>query len=120
MDIFLFSLKIFPGFPGGATGGPGSSFPSHGFIKYSLPKAPGRKSVEVYYPYDFTQQKMMPSIPQLPQMPNLFPFEYPPHTVPQQTPNIPNFDANPPQSQDPLQPALQDQPIQTGQVPVKP
>ncbi|KAM3864834.1 secretory calcium-binding phosphoprotein 5 [Diretmus argenteus] len=78
---------------------PTQSYPSQGFIKYSLPNAPGRKSVEIYYPYDFTQQRMMPNIPNLPQIPN-----------------VPTFDANPPQSQDPLQPALQDQPTQTSQV----
>ncbi|XP_071382385.1 secretory calcium-binding phosphoprotein 5 [Centroberyx affinis] len=104
-----------PTFTGGARGGlaPGS-FPSHGFIKYSIPQAPGRQSVELYYPYDFTQQKMMP-IPPLPQIPNLLPFEYGPQNVPQ---HMPAFDANPPQSQDPMQPAQQDQPTQTSQVPV--
>ncbi|XP_078138857.1 secretory calcium-binding phosphoprotein 5 [Centroberyx gerrardi] len=112
---------VFPHtFTGGAAGGPmpaPGSFPSHGFIKYSIPQAPGRQSVEVYYPYDFTQQKMMP-IPPLPQIPNLFPFEYAPQNVPQQNPNMLAFDANPPQSQDPMQPAQQDQPTQTSQVPV--
>uniref|UniRef100_A0A8C7I0I7 Uncharacterized protein n=1 Tax=Oncorhynchus kisutch TaxID=8019 RepID=A0A8C7I0I7_ONCKI len=38
------------------------SYPSQAFIKYSLPKAPGRKSVEIYYPYDFVQQKVNPDI----------------------------------------------------------
>ncbi|KAK1792835.1 hypothetical protein P4O66_012744, partial [Electrophorus voltai] len=35
----------YPGSPVGAGSGP--VFPSQAFIKYSLPKAPGRKSVEI-------------------------------------------------------------------------
>ncbi|XP_053336338.1 secretory calcium-binding phosphoprotein 5 isoform X1 [Clarias gariepinus] len=68
---------IHPGFPGTGAGGQGAGT---GYIKYSLPKAPGRKSVEIYYPYDFAQGKV------LPQLPNIFPFNYPPQTVPQQQP----------------------------------
>ncbi|XP_055780192.1 secretory calcium-binding phosphoprotein 5 [Salvelinus fontinalis] len=49
--------QSFPGMSnGGQINGP-QSYPSQAFIKYSLPKAPGRKSVEIYYPYDFVQQK---------------------------------------------------------------
>ncbi|KAM6971965.1 secretory calcium-binding phosphoprotein 5 [Aplochiton taeniatus] len=90
-----------PGFPSMTAGGPNSSpqsNPTQAFIKYSLPKAPGRKSVEIYYPYDFAQQKMMPSIPQMPHLPQM-----------------PSYEARPPQSQDPLQGVQQDQPMQTGQ-----
>nr|XP_046183560.1 AT-rich interactive domain-containing protein 1A-like [Oncorhynchus gorbuscha] len=114
---------VFPQrFPGWSTGGQingPQSYPSQAFIKYSLPKAPGRKSVEIYYPYDFVQQKMMPNNPQMPQIPNLFPNEYQPQTVPQQRPNIPfpPYNSQLPHSQDPLQPAEQEQPMQTGQVP---
>ncbi|XP_041721540.2 secretory calcium-binding phosphoprotein 5 isoform X2 [Coregonus clupeaformis] len=113
---------VFPQrFPGRSNGGQinGPSYLSQAFIKYSLPKAPGRKSVEIYYPYDFVQQKMMPNIPQMPPIPNLFPYEYQPQTVPQQIPNIPFPPQNSqlPHSQDPLQPAQQEQPVQTGQAP---
>ncbi|XP_045572734.1 gamma-gliadin isoform X1 [Salmo salar] len=109
----------FPGMSnGGQINGP-QSYPSQAFIKYSLPKAPGRKSVEIYYPYDFAQHKMMPNIPQMPQIPNLFPYEYQPQTVPQPRPNIPfpPYNSQLPHSQDPLQPAQQEQTVQTGQVP---
>uniref|UniRef100_A0A672YBX5 Secretory calcium-binding phosphoprotein 5 n=1 Tax=Sphaeramia orbicularis TaxID=375764 RepID=A0A672YBX5_9TELE len=108
------------GAAGGAT--PGQTFPSHGLIKYSIPQPPGRQSVEVYYPYDFTQQKIITSIPPMsnvPLRPNVLPFEYPPQNIPQQIPNIPTFDASPLPSQDPLAPLQQDQPTQTSQVPVK-
>ncbi|XP_029529865.1 AT-rich interactive domain-containing protein 1A-like isoform X1 [Oncorhynchus nerka] len=114
---------VFPQrFPGWSTGGQingPQSYPSQAYIKYSLPKAPGRKSVEIYYPYDFVQQKVMPNIPQMPQIPNLFQYEYQPQTVPQQRPNIPfpPYNSQLPHSQDPLQPAEQEQPMQTGQVP---
>ncbi|KAE8300197.1 hypothetical protein D5F01_LYC00333 [Larimichthys crocea] len=97
-------------------------FPSHGFIKYSIPQPPGRQSVEVYYPYDFSQQRIMTNMPPMtnvPQMPNVLPFDYPQQNIPQQIPNIPSFDANPIPSQDPLQPLQQDQPAQTSQVPPK-
>ncbi|XP_041721541.1 secretory calcium-binding phosphoprotein 5 isoform X3 [Coregonus clupeaformis] len=97
---------VFPQrFPGRSNGGQingPQSYLSQAFIKYSLPKAPGRKSVEIYYPYDFVQQKMMPNIPQMPPIPNI-PF-------PPQNSQLPH-------SQDPLQPAQQEQPVQTGQAP---
>ncbi|XP_019900622.1 secretory calcium-binding phosphoprotein 5 isoform X2 [Esox lucius] len=107
---------VFPqGFPG--TGGQnGQSYLSQAFIKYSLPKAPGRKSVEIYYPFDFVQQKMTNN-PQMPQLPNMFPFEYQPQTMPQQIPNIPFPPYDTRLSQDPMQGAQQEQPAQTGQVP---
>ncbi|KAM9363697.1 secretory calcium-binding phosphoprotein 5 [Symphorus nematophorus] len=80
--------QIYPHrFPGAA--GANQPFPSHGLIKYSIPQPPGRQSLEVYYPFDFSQQ------------------------------TIPAFDANPPPSQDPLQPLQQDQPAQTSQMPAK-
>ncbi|XP_068613096.1 secretory calcium-binding phosphoprotein 5 [Brachionichthys hirsutus] len=72
-------------FPG--TGNPAQPFPSHGLLKVSIPQPPGRQSVELYYPYDFSQQR------------------------------IPGFDANPLPSQDPLQPLQQDQPPPTSQTP---
>ncbi|KAG7241249.1 hypothetical protein INR49_025767 [Caranx melampygus] len=94
------------GVPGGMT---------HGFLKYSIPQPPGRQSVELYYPFDFSQQK-------------IFQVEYPPPPppppalphIPQQTLNIPSFDANPLPSQDPLQPVQLDQPAQIqNQMPAK-
>ncbi|TDH16227.1 hypothetical protein EPR50_G00017590 [Perca flavescens] len=96
-------------------------FSSQGFIKYSIPQPPGRQSVEVYYPYDFSQQRIMTNIPPMtnvPHMSNVLPFEYPPQNVPQ-IPNFPPFDANPLPSQDPLQSLQQDQPTQTSQMPAK-
>nr|XP_046235244.1 secretory calcium-binding phosphoprotein 5 [Scatophagus argus] len=108
-------------FPG-AGGNPSQPFPTHGFIKYSIPQPPGRQSVEVYYPYDFSQQRIMTNMPPMtnvPQMPNVLPFDFPPQNIPQQIPNIPSFDANPLPSQDPLQPLQQDQPTQTSQMPEK-
>ncbi|TKS68217.1 hypothetical protein D9C73_002278 [Collichthys lucidus] len=107
-------------FPGAGGSNPAQPFPSHGFIKYSIPQPPGRQSVEVYYPYDFSQQRIMTNMPPMtnvPQMPNVLPFDYPQQNIPQQIPNIPSFDANPIPSQDPLQPLQQDQPAQTSQVP---
>ncbi|XP_062333385.1 secretory calcium-binding phosphoprotein 5 [Osmerus eperlanus] len=83
------------------------------FLKYSVPKAPGRKSVEIYYPFDFTQQQM-PNIPQL------FPYDNSPQTVPQQDPIVPPYEARLPHAQDPLQPAQQEQPQRRGQVPMHP
>uniref|UniRef100_A0A672G9M1 Uncharacterized protein n=1 Tax=Salarias fasciatus TaxID=181472 RepID=A0A672G9M1_SALFA len=70
-------------------------FSSYGLIKYSIPQPPGRQSVEVYYPYDFSQQRV--NIPD-------FGLKF-----------NPTFDINTLPSQDPLAP-LQDQPIQTSQV----
>ncbi|KAJ8001257.1 hypothetical protein DPEC_G00192450 [Dallia pectoralis] len=110
---------VFPqGFPGSGGQNRKQSYLSQAFIKYSLPKAPGRKSVEIYYPFDYVQQKMTNN-PQMPQIPNIFPFEYQPQTMPQQTPNIPfpPYDTQLPPSQDPMQGAQQEQPAQTGQVP---
>uniref|UniRef100_A0A3Q3VZW8 Uncharacterized protein n=1 Tax=Mola mola TaxID=94237 RepID=A0A3Q3VZW8_MOLML len=89
-------------FPGTAGTNPAQNFPSHGFIKYSIPQPPGRQSVEVYYPYDFTQQRVLTNMPPMANVPHL--------------PNVPSFDANPPPSQDPLPPLQQDQTIQTSQV----
>ncbi|XP_044045173.1 secretory calcium-binding phosphoprotein 5 [Siniperca chuatsi] len=108
-------------FAGAGGSNPAQPFPSHGFIKYSIPQPPGRQSVEVYYPYDFSQQRIMTNIPpmaNIPHFPNALPFEYPPQNIPQQIPNIPSFDTNLP-SQDPLQPLQQDQPTQTSQIPAK-
>ncbi|XP_041790145.1 secretory calcium-binding phosphoprotein 5 [Chelmon rostratus] len=107
-------------FPGTGGSNAGQPFPSHGFIKYSIPQPPGRQSVEVYYPYDFSQQRIMTNMPPMtnvPHMPNVLPFDYPPQNIPQQIPNIPSFDPLP--SQDPLQPLQQDQPTQTSQMPTK-
>ncbi|XP_034442811.1 secretory calcium-binding phosphoprotein 5 [Hippoglossus hippoglossus] len=107
-------------FPGGLGGSnPGQSY--HGFIKYSIPQPPGRQSVEVYYPYDFAQQRIITNLPPMTNVPQTVPFDYPPQNIPnipQQNLNIPSFDANPMPSQDPLQP-LQDQPPQTSQMPAK-
>ncbi|CAL8273940.1 unnamed protein product [Gadus morhua 'NCC'] len=104
-----------PLFPGGAAGGsvPGSTNPSQAFIKYSLPKAPGRKSVEIYYPFDFSQQRMIPNFPQLPNIPSYATFDhpaFPPMTGPQQPVNSPTFETSPPQLQNPFQAPQQDQP----------
>ncbi|XP_072319198.1 secretory calcium-binding phosphoprotein 5 isoform X2 [Eucyclogobius newberryi] len=111
-------------FGGAAAGGPtaGQSFPSQGFIKYSIPQPPGRQSVEVYYPYDFAQQRIITNIPPMsnvPQSPNVRPFDFPPQNIPLPPQNIPTFDAMPLPSQDPLHQALQDQPAQTSQAPAK-
>ncbi|XP_068445524.1 secretory calcium-binding phosphoprotein 5 [Clinocottus analis] len=111
---------IYPHRVAGGAGGSGAQ--SFGFIKYSIPQPPGRQSVEVYYPYDFTQQRIMTNMPPMtnvPQMPNVFPFEYPPQNTPQQIPNIPSFNANALPSQDPMQTLQQDQPIQTSQMPAQ-
>ncbi|KTF80267.1 hypothetical protein cypCar_00011005 [Cyprinus carpio] len=98
--------QIFPPqFPvspvGGAAGT--SSFPTQGFIKYSLPKAPGRKSVEIFYPYDFSQRQ-------------IFPFDFMPQTVPQQPPVNPPFQDGPPQAQEPQQQTEPEQKAQTVQM----
>ncbi|XP_035856491.1 secretory calcium-binding phosphoprotein 5 isoform X2 [Sander lucioperca] len=101
--------------------GAAGSNPAQGFIKYSIPQPPGRQSVEVYYPYDFSQQRIMTNIPPMtnvPHMSNVLPFEYPPQNIPQ-IPNFPSFDANPLPSQDPMQSLQQDQPTQTSQMPAK-
>ncbi|XP_046699417.1 secretory calcium-binding phosphoprotein 5 [Silurus meridionalis] len=85
---------IHPGFQGTAAGGQGSGT---AFIKYSLPKAPGRKSIEIYYPYNYRQGEVLPNV--MPQIPNIFPFGYPTQTGPQQQPPR---QAAPPQANDPL------------------
>ncbi|KAJ4945176.1 hypothetical protein JOQ06_013712 [Pogonophryne albipinna] len=110
---------IYPhSFAGGAGGSnPAQPFASHGFMKISIPQPPGRQSVEVYYPYDFSQQRIMTNIPPMtnaPQMPHGLPFDFP-----QQIPNIPTFDTgfNALPSQDPLQTLHQDQPTQTNKMP---
>ncbi|KAG5286438.1 hypothetical protein AALO_G00014860 [Alosa alosa] len=97
---------------GGSPNGP--VYRSQAFIKYSIPKAPGRKSVEVYYPYDFGQQNF-PNVPQMPPATNLFPFNFPvpPQTVPQQPPQVPPY--QPLQPQDTLQLAQQEQQAQQAQ-----
>ncbi|KAA8594796.1 hypothetical protein FQN60_011931 [Etheostoma spectabile] len=112
---------IYPHRFGAAGADPAHPFSSQGFIKYSIPQPPGRQSVEVYYPYDFSQQRIMTNVPPMtnvPHMSNVLPFEYPPQNIPQM-PNYPSFDANPLPSQDPLQSLQQDQPPQTSQMPAK-
>ncbi|XP_056222948.1 WAS/WASL-interacting protein family member 1-like [Seriola aureovittata] len=103
--------------------------PQHGFLKYSIPQPPGRQSVEIYYPYDFSQQKIITSISPVSNIPQVLQFDYPPPPppphlphiphIPQQNLNIPSFDANPLPSQDPLQPLQQDQPTQINQMPAQ-
>nr|XP_020457681.1 uncharacterized protein LOC109961316 [Monopterus albus] len=92
-------------------------------MKVSIPQPPGRQSVEVYYPYDFAQQKIIKSIPPMTNAPHVlntvFPFEYPFPHFPQQTLNNPAFDASPLPSQDPMQPLQQDEPKQPNQMPTK-
>ncbi|KAJ0033744.1 hypothetical protein NQD34_000851 [Periophthalmus magnuspinnatus] len=108
------------GAAGGATAG--QSFPTQGFIKYSIPQPPGRQSVEVYYPYDFAQQRIianMPPMSNVPHSPNILPFDFPPQNIPPPPQNIPTFDMKPLPSQDPLNQAQQDQPIQSSQAPTK-
>ncbi|XP_074487508.1 secretory calcium-binding phosphoprotein 5 [Sebastes fasciatus] len=108
-------------FPLGAGGSAAQPFATHGFIKYSIPQPPGRQSVEVYYPYDFSQQRIMTNMPPMtnvPQMPNVMPYDYPLQNNPQQNPIMPSFDSPIP-SQVPLQPVQQDQPAQTSQMPAK-
>ncbi|KAF7217889.1 putative LOC107375240-like protein [Nothobranchius furzeri] len=108
---------------GGATGtNQAQTFPSYGFIKYSIPQPPGRQSVEVFYPYDFTQQKILPHMPPFSNSPmgqDIPQFGFPPLSNPQQPMNMPSVDANAHPSQNPLQPLLQDQPTQTSQAPAK-
>lgn len=113
---------IYPHRFGAAAGpGPAQPFSSYGLIKYSIPQPPGRQSVEVYYPYDFSQQRIITNLPPMtnnPSVPDILPFDYPPQAIPQQPLNNPTFDINTLPSQDPL-PPLQDQPIQTSQMPTK-
>ncbi|KAG7458609.1 hypothetical protein MATL_G00222290 [Megalops atlanticus] len=116
---------VFPHrFPSQATGGQqtGQGFPSQAYIKYKIPKAPGRKSVEIFYPYDpFNQQQQMippmTNIPQMPQIPNqIFPFGFMPPTGAQQNNNVfPNFG---PQAV-PQEPVQQKQPTQPAQAAIK-
>ncbi|XP_067355817.1 secretory calcium-binding phosphoprotein 5 [Channa argus] len=106
---------------GGSNGG--LPFPSQGLLKISIPQPPGRQSVELYYPYDFSQQRIMTNMPPMsnsPQMPQGLPFEYPFSNTPQQAQNNPPFDTNPHPSQGPNQAVHQDQPMQANQIPVKP
>ncbi|XP_039504446.1 secretory calcium-binding phosphoprotein 5 [Pimephales promelas] len=107
----------FPTNPAGGKAGT-SSFPTQAFIKYSLPKAPGRKSVEIFYPYDFSQHQDQPNVPLIPQFPNIFPFHFMPQTVPQQPPMNPPFQEE--QTQDPQQQTQPEQQAQTGEVSNKP
>ncbi|XP_051993837.1 uncharacterized protein LOC127651844 [Xyrauchen texanus] len=110
---------IFPQrFPNNPAGGPSGTptFPTQAFIKYSLPKAPGQKSVEIFYPYDFSQHQDLPNVPQFPQFPNIFPFEYIPQTAPQQPPMMTPYQDAPPQPHDTQQQTQQEQQTQTGQV----
>uniref|UniRef100_A0A3Q3IP34 Uncharacterized protein n=1 Tax=Monopterus albus TaxID=43700 RepID=A0A3Q3IP34_MONAL len=111
-------------FPGGAGGAnAGQPYSTFGIMKVSIPQPPGRQSVEVYYPYDFAQQKIIKSIPPMTNAPHVlntvFPFEYPFPHFPQQTLNNPAFDASPLPSQDPMQPLQQDEPKQPNQMPTK-
>ncbi|KAL7855562.1 hypothetical protein AOLI_G00191660 [Acnodon oligacanthus] len=98
------SAQVFPPqFPRTAGGaGAGASFPSQGYIKYSLPKAPGAQSVEVG----------MGNIPVLPPLPGLVTFDNPQQTGQQQPPRA----APQPIETD----VLKDQPAQTGQTPTHP
>ncbi|KAK2817071.1 hypothetical protein Q5P01_025262 [Channa striata] len=105
---------------GGSTGG--LPFPSQGLLKVSIPQPPGRQSVELYYPYDFSQQRIITNMPPMsnsPQMPQGLPFDYPYSNTPQQTQNNPIFESNPLPSQGPIQTVQQDQPVHTNQIPVK-
>ncbi|KAI5087587.1 secretory calcium-binding phosphoprotein 5 isoform X1 [Silurus meridionalis] len=78
---------IHPGFQGTAAGGQGSGT---AFIKYSLPKAPGRKSIEIIFPFGYpTQtgpQQQPPRQAAPPQANDPLVFNYPPQTAPQQQP----------------------------------
>ncbi|KAJ8407486.1 hypothetical protein AAFF_G00273430 [Aldrovandia affinis] len=120
-----------PRFPSQVTGGQqlGQGFPSQAYIKYKIPKSPGRQSMEIFYPYDLTQQQMMPPIPNIPQMPqipnmmppnipqipNLFPYGFMPPTIPQQNNNMfPGFGVQQQLPQDPHQPQQPTQPAQAG------
>uniref|UniRef100_A0A3Q0QYA2 Secretory calcium-binding phosphoprotein 5 n=1 Tax=Amphilophus citrinellus TaxID=61819 RepID=A0A3Q0QYA2_AMPCI len=101
----------FPGVAGGSN--PAQPFSSFGLIKYSIPQPPGRQSVEVFYAYDFAQQRIIPNIPPMTNVPvvksvHLF-------SVFQISP----FGANALPSQDPPKLHPQDQPIQTSQVTIK-
>ncbi|XP_051801928.1 secretory calcium-binding phosphoprotein 5 [Acanthochromis polyacanthus] len=115
-----YSVEIIYPHTFGAAGGanPAQPFPSYGFIKYSIPQPPGRQSVEVFYPYDFTRQ-MHVLFTTLLCFLQVMPFEFPPQNIPQQPMNIPTFAANALPSQDPPQPLQQDQPTQTSQMPAK-
>ncbi|XP_035273951.1 protein app1-like [Anguilla anguilla] len=119
-----------PRFPSQVTGGQqtGSAFPSQAFIKYKIPKVPGRQSMEIFYPYDLIQQQQMlpnvpqmpaiPNIPQFPQIPNLFPYGFLPPTGPQQNNMFPSFGVQQQLPQEPVQaqqPAQSSQPAQPAQ-----
>uniref|UniRef100_A0A3B3HM65 Secretory calcium-binding phosphoprotein 5 n=1 Tax=Oryzias latipes TaxID=8090 RepID=A0A3B3HM65_ORYLA len=91
-------------FPGGPTGGanPTQPFSSYGFIKYSIPQPPGRQSLEIFYPYDFSQQRIVQNLPPMSNQPIM--------------PDKPTSDAKAVPSQDPLQSLLQNKPTQASQV----
>ncbi|KAL4640501.1 hypothetical protein GN956_G12391 [Arapaima gigas] len=63
----------------------GKTLSSQAFLKYKMPKAPGMKSIEIFYPIDYAQQQqlfarygyMPPTLPQQNQNP------FPSFTVPQ-------------------------------------
>ncbi|KAM4584816.1 secretory calcium-binding phosphoprotein 5 [Odontesthes bonariensis] len=115
---------IYPfGFAGGAAGpNPEQPISRYGLVKFSIPQPPGRQSLEVFYPYDFTNQRVMQNMPPMtngPISPDVLPFGYPPQNIPQQPVNIPPFNTNAVPSQDPLQSLQQDQPTQTNQMPTK-
>uniref|UniRef100_A0A087XHE7 Secretory calcium-binding phosphoprotein 5 n=1 Tax=Poecilia formosa TaxID=48698 RepID=A0A087XHE7_POEFO len=120
----VYSVEFLPYmFGAGAAGtNQGQTFPQYGFIKYSIPQPPGRQSVEVFYPYDFTKNQIIQNSAPLPNGPglqNLPPFRFPPQGIPQQPMNMPAFDVNAQPSQDPLQKLQQDKPVQTSQAPDK-
>ncbi|XP_041839452.1 secretory calcium-binding phosphoprotein 5 isoform X2 [Melanotaenia boesemani] len=112
-----YSVEFF--YPHRTTGGaglnPADPNSRYGLVKYSIPQPPGRQSVEIFYPYDFAEQRVITSFPPMSNGPvsrDVLPFGYPPQNVPQQNTNIQSFDP----SQDPAQQLQQDQPTQTSQV----
>uniref|UniRef100_A0A3B3BPH3 Secretory calcium-binding phosphoprotein 5 n=1 Tax=Oryzias melastigma TaxID=30732 RepID=A0A3B3BPH3_ORYME len=91
-------FQYLPHFPGSRQQQPPvQPFSSYGFIKYSIPQPPGRQSLEIFYPYDFSQQRPLTPI-------FLFSLQKP------------ITDAKAVPSQEPLQPLLQNQPTQESQV----
>ncbi|CAK6958450.1 secretory calcium-binding phosphoprotein 5 [Scomber scombrus] len=110
---------IYPhSYAGGAN--PSQPFTGYGLIKYSIPQPAGRQSVEVYYPYDFSQQRIMTNSPPMsnsPHVPNALPFDFPPQNIPQQTANVSPLDASTLPSQGPMQHIQQDQPTPTNKMP---
>ncbi|CAK6958448.1 secretory calcium-binding phosphoprotein 5 [Scomber scombrus] len=112
---------IYPhSYAGGAN--PSQPFTGYGLIKFSVPQPAGRQSVEVYYPYDFSQQRIMANSPPMsnsPHLPNVFQFDHSPQNIPQQTANVPPLDASPHPSQGPMQHIQQDQPAPTNKMPAQ-